>query len=423
MSNLVKNIKENVDMSQYKGVKRVVLAYSGGLDTSIMVKLIQELIGAEVVTLTMDVGQQIDLKAVEKKAKDLGAVKMFTLDARREFVEEYIFPSIKANCMYEGAYPNSTALSRPLIAKHLVEIAGRVDADAIAHGSTGKGNDQVRFDLSIASLNPDLRIIAPVRDWELARDEEVEYAKENNIPFPHSKSPYSTDANLWGRSVECGILEHPEEQAPRDVYSLVTPPEESEETPGYVTIYFEKGVPVRAVTDEKSVKDPIEMIEYLNAYAGKRGVGLVDHMEDRVVGLKSREIYEVPAALTILTAHRDLEKYVFTREENEFKPVIDKLWGELVYKALWYSPLKKELDAFIDKSQERVEGWVKVKLYKGLVQPVARDSKYALYDYKLATYGKETTYTQKDALGFIKLYGLNTALASRVMKDAKSKTK
>lgn len=421
MSDLVKKIKEKVNLDQYRDIKRVVLAYSGGLDTSVMIKLVRDLIGAEVITLTIDVGQQRDLKEIERKAKEIGASKTFTLDAKREFAEEFIFPSIKANCIYEGAYPNSTALSRPLIAKYLVEIAGRVEADAVMHGSTGKGNDQVRFDLSVAALNPNLKVIAPVRDWEMARDDEIEYARENNIPVSSTKSVYSVDENLWGRSIECGILEHPGEQAPRDVYSLVTPPEESDEKPGYVTIYFEKGVPVRVVTDEKSVKEPVEMIEYMNTYAGKRGVGFVDHMEDRVVGLKSREIYEVPAALTFLAAHRDLEKYVFTRDENEFKPVIDKLWGELVYKALWYSPLKKELDAFIDKSQERVEGWVKVKLYKGVVQPVARDSPYALYDFKLATYGKESTYTQKDALGFIRLYGLNTILASKVMRNVKGK--
>ncbi len=419
--NLVEKIKKSIDISQYNGVEKVVLAYSGGVDTSVMVKLLQEVCDADVVTLTLDLGQKEyrkeDLKAMEKKAHMLGAKKHFFIDAKKEFVEGYITKAVKANSLYQGQYPNSTALGRPLIVKHLVEIAEKEGAQAVAHGCTGKGNDQVRFDISALSLKPDLKIIAPVRDWDLKRDEEMEYAKEVGIPLPVSKgSPYSVDANMWGRSVECGVLEKPHEEAPEDALEWCVPAEKAPDKAEKVKLHFEQGELSAVESNGSSVSDKVGMVAFLNELAGKNGVGVIDHMEDRTIGLKSRELYECPAATVVLKAHADLEKYVHTKEENEFKPVVDKLWSECVYKGLWYSPLMNSLNAFVEESQKHVTGWVKLKLYKGNAQVIARGSDYALYDYGLATYNTGTTFNQKDSLGFIKLWGLNTVIANKVRK-------
>ena len=419
--NLAGKIKKSIDVSQYDGIDKVVLAYSGGVDTSVMVRLIQEVCNADVVTLTLDLGQKEykkeDLNAMEKKARMLGAKKHFFIDAKGEFVENYISKAVKANSLYQGQYPNSTALGRPLIVKHLVEIAEKEGAQAVAHGCTGKGNDQVRFDISTLSLKPDLKIIAPVRDWDLKRDEEMEYAKEENIPILVSKgSPYSVDANMWGRSVECGILEKPHEEAPEDVFEWCVLPEKAPNEAEKVKLHFEQGELSSVEADGTSTSDKVGMVALLNEVAGENGVGIIDHMEDRTIGLKSREIYECPAATVVLKAHADLEKYVHTKEENEFKPVVDKLWSECVYKGLWYSPLMNSLNAFVEESQKYVTGWVKMKLYKGNAQVIARSSEYALYDYNLATYNKGTTFNQKDSLGFIKLWGLNTVIANKVRK-------
>ncbi len=418
---LAEKIKKSIDVSQYNGVEKVVLAYSGGVDTSVMVKLIQEVCDADVVTLTLDLGQKEyrkeDLKTMEKKAYMLGAKKHFFIDAKKEFVEGYITKAVKANSLYQGQYPNSTALGRPLIVKHLVEIAEKEGAQAVAHGCTGKGNDQVRFDISTLSLKPDLKIIAPVRDWDLKRDEEMEYAKEVGIPIPVSNgSPYSVDANMWGRSVECGVLEKPHEEAPEDAFEWCIPPEKAPDKAEKLKLHFEQGELSAVESNGSSLSDKVGMVAFLNELAGKNGVGVIDHMEDRTIGLKSREVYECPAATVVLKAHADLEKYVHTKEENEFKPVVDKLWSECVYKGLWYSPLMNSLNAFVDESQKHVTGWVKLKLYKGNAQVIARGSDYALYDYGLATYNKGTTFNQKDSLGFIKLWGLNTVIANKVRK-------
>ena len=417
--NLAEKIKETVDCSQYKDIGKVVLAYSGGVDTSVMVRLIQEVCDADVVTLSLDLGQKEykkeDLEQMREKALSLGAEKHFFVDAKEEFVEGYVSKAVKANSLYQGQYPNSTALGRPLIAKHLVEVAEKEGADAVAHGCTGKGNDQVRFDVSVLSLKPDLKIIAPVRDWDLKRDEEMEYAKEEGISIPVSNgSPYSVDANMWGRSVECGVLEHPHEEAPEDAFEWCVLPEKAPDELTKVKLHFEQGVLSKVEIDGDALSNGIEMVDFLNSIAGKNGVGVIDHMEDRTIGLKSREVYECPAATVILKAHADLEKYVHTKEENEFKPVVDKLWSECVYKGLWYSPLVSALNAFINESQKCVTGWVKLKLYKGNAQVIARSSEYALYDHGLATYNAGTTFNQKDALGFIKLWGLNTVMASKV---------
>ncbi len=385
---------------------RVVLAYSGGLDTSVMICWISEKYNADVITLTVDVGQGVDLKAVEEKALTLGAVKHYSLDAKSEFVTDYIFPAIKANAIYEDKYPLSSALSRPLIALKMVEIAKKEGAKIVAHGCSGKGNDQVRFDITIKALAPDLKVIAPVRDWQLTRDEEIEFAKVRKLPIPLQKrNPYSIDQNLWGRSIECGVLENPENEPPEEVFEWTMPPEKCPDKPEYVTIYFEKGVPCK-INDEEI--DPVLLITKLNKIGGMHGIGRIDHVEDRVVGIKSREVYECPAATILLEAHKDLEKMVLTSHEVTFKKFVDSQWAFLVYAGLWVDPLRNDLEAFINKTQERVTGRVKLKLYKGNLRVVGRSSKYSLYDLKLATYEVGTTFNQSSARGFIKLWGLQS---------------
>jgi len=386
--------------------EKVVLAYSGGLDTSVMIKWIQENYEADVITLTVDVGQGKNLEAIERKALMLGAVKHYSVDAKHEFVVNYIFPAIKANALYEEKYPLSSALSRPLIASKLVEIANKEKASAVAHGCSGKGNDQVRFDITIKSLAPSLKIIAPVREWRLTRDEEIKFAKERGIPISlSSENPYSIDQNLWGRSIECGILEHPDCEPPEEVFEWTLPPEKCPDKPEYVTIEFEHGVPC-ALNEERV--DPVSLIQKLNKIGGMHGIGRIDHIEDRVVGIKSREIYECPAATLLVEAHKDLEKMVLTFHEIAFKRYVDFQWAFLAYSGLWMDPLRNDLEAFIDKTQERVCGKVKLKLYKGNFRVVGRSSPNSLYDLKLATYDVKSTFNQSLACGFIELWGLQS---------------
>jgi len=387
----------------------VVLAYSGGLDTSVMIKLIKEKYGAEVITVTLDVGQQKNIKAIEEKAKSLGVLKHYSIDARHEFSTRHIFPAIKANALYEGKYPVSTALSRPLIASKVVDIAKKEGATAVAHGCTGKGNDQVRFDVTIKSLEPDLKIIAPVREWNLARDEEIKFAKANKIPIPVDiTNPYSVDQNLWGRSIECGVLEYPDQEPPEEVFEWTVSPERSPDKPEYIILKFENGVPT-AINGRNM--DPVELVETLNKVAGENGVGRIDHIEDRLVGIKSREVYECPAATVITEAHKDLEKMVLTRHEVLFKQQIDAQWTFIVYTGLWMDPLREDLEGFINKTQERVYGEVRLKLYKGGVRVVGRSSAFSLYNLNLATYNIETDFDQALSKGFIELWGLPTVLA------------
>jgi argininosuccinate synthase len=396
---------------------KIVLAYSGGLDTSVSVKWIQEKYGVDVITLTVDVGQKDDLRAVAEKANAIGALKHYSMDARREFVEHYVFQGIKANALYQGKYPLSTALARPLIASKLVEVARQEGAVGVAHGCTGKGNDQIRFDLTITALAPDLKIIAPIREWKMSRDEEIEYAKTKGIPLPaEMKKIYSIDQNLWGRSVECGVLEDPSVEPPEDAFDWTVSPEQAPEKPEYVSIAFEDGVPT-AVNEQRV--DAVAMIAKLNAIAGSHGVGRIDHMEDRMIGIKSREVYEAPAATVIIEAHRDLEKAVLTRHELGFKRRVDEEWGFLVYGGLWMDPLKAALDAFIDTTQERVCGAVTVKLYKGGMRVVGRSSPMTLYDVNLATYEGVTTFDQTLAKGFIELWGLQTKAANIVKRTSR----
>jgi argininosuccinate synthase len=398
----------------------IILAYSGGLDTSVLVKWLQEKYDVDLITVTIELGQQTNLKKVEEKAHKLGVKKHYSIDAEEEFVKNHVFPAIKANALYEEKYPMATAVGRPLIVKKLVEIAQKEGATAIAHGCTGKGNDQVRFDVTIKSLAPNLKVMAPVREWGLSRKEEIKYAQEKGIPIPHLSDPYSIDQNIWGRSIECGHLENPEQEPLEEIYTLTVSPEKAPDKPEYVTIKFEDGCPV--ALNGKKMK-PVALIKKLNEIAGKHGVGRVDHIEDRLVGIKSREIYESPAAEVIVEAHKDLEKLVLTRHELEFKKQIDEKWTQLVYKGLWIDPLREALDAFIDKTQERVCGEVKMKLYKGHCGVVGRSSPMSLYDKNLATYEVETAFNQAYAEGFIELWGLPTKVANLLKEKVKKKKK
>jgi len=393
---------------------KVVLGYSGGLDTSVSIKLLQERYEREVITVTVDVGQNRDLDAIVEKAERLGVLKHYSIDAKEEFVKEYVFPAIKANALYEGKYPVSTALSRPLIASKLVEIARKEGATATAHGCTGKGNDQVRFDITIRSLAPDLKIIAPVREGNLTRDKEVEYARKHGIPVNlREEGQYTIDQNLWGRSIGCGVLDNPDQEPPEEVFKWTAPIEKTPREPEYLTIEFVDGVPIK-LDGEKM--DSVHLLEKLNKTAGRHGIGRIDHMEDRLTGIKSREVYECPAATVLLEAHRDLEKTVLTRHELLFKQQIDAQWAFLAYAGLWMDPLREDLDGFIDKTQERVCGEVKLKLHKGGVRVVGRSSPVSLYDLKLATYDAGTTFDQTLAKGFIELWGLPTVLARSLAK-------
>jgi argininosuccinate synthase len=388
---------------------KVVLAYSGGLDTSMMLKWIQEEYDMDVISCIVDVGQGKDLKAVEEKAWNLGVLNHYTFDAKEEFAREYVFPAIKANALYMGTYPVSSSISRPLIAKKVVEVAEVEGAQAVAHGCTGKGNDQVRFDMTFKALNPDLKIIAPVREWKFDRHSQIEWAKEHGVPVPvTADSPYSIDQNLWGRSIEGGILEHPDVRAPSDIWEWTVDVENAPDEPDYVKIGFDAGVPVSIDGEDVG---PVELLQKLNEAGGAHGIGRIEHMEDRVVGLKTRETYETPAAEIVLSAHEDLEKMVLTRHQKMFKFQVENTWATIVYQGLWVDPFKRDLDAFIDSTQENVTGEVTMKLFKGSAKPVARESPLSLYDYNLASFDINTHYDQGDAIGFINLWGLPSVSA------------
>ncbi|MEM4649392.1 MAG: argininosuccinate synthase [Candidatus Bathyarchaeia archaeon] len=391
-------------------VKKIVLGYSGGLDTSVALKWLQEKYNADVITVTVDVGQGKDFSSIEEKAKKIGAYKHYYIDAKEAFVKDYVFPAIKANALYEGKYPLSTALSRPLIASKLVEIAEKEGADAIAHGCTGKGNDQVRFEVTIKALAPNIKIIAPIRDWGISRLEEIEYAKKKGIPIPVDvDKPYSIDENLWGRSIECGVLEDPYIEPPENAFEWTKPLEEAPNKPEVISIEFENGTPIK-FNDEKF--NPVELIEKLNFICGLHSVGRIDHIEDRVIGIKSRELYECPAATALIEAHKDLEKLTLTKHELSFKMFVDIQWSFLAYAGLWVDPLKEALDAFINETQKKVSGIVKLKLYKGSVQVVGRSSPFSLYNMNLATYSAESAFNQKWSEGFIEIWSLPSKLAA-----------
>jgi argininosuccinate synthase len=388
---------------------KVVLAFSGGLDTSVCVRYLQVEHKMDVITVTVDCGQNDDFEDIQARSESLGAIEHVYIDAKRDFVKNYVEKSIKANGLYQGKYPLATALSRPLIATNIMTIAHKEGANYVSHGCTGKGNDQVRFDLSFRAIDSGIEIIAPIRDKNLTRDAEIKYARDNNIPINEETKKYSIDLNIWGRAVEGGQLEDPEFEVPRDALLLVNA--DSDNSVEYIEFEFDRGIPISV--DQK--KMPLyDIIVYTNEKVGKHGVGLIDHVEDRIVGIKSREVYEAPAALAIVEAHKDLEKIVLTNYELEFKQLADERWGWLTYSGLWYDPLREDLDTFIDATQKRLTGKVKMKLQNRSLNVVGRKSKYSLYNNALATYKSGSTFDQRLAKGFIELWGMQTILANNL---------
>ena len=393
-----------------------ILAFSGGLDTSVVVKYLQEEHDMDVITVTVDVGQGDDHKKIAGKAKKLGVKKHYNIDAKKEFVEKYIFPSIKANALYQKKYCLATALARPLIAEKVLEIAQKEKVDALAHGCSGKGNDQVRFDITLRS-GSDLPIIAPIRDKNLDRVTELKFAEKHGIQIDSVAKRFSIDQNLWGRAIEGGVLEDPFKEPPDDAFIWVKT-KNLPDKPTYLEIKFDKGIPVEV--DGKKI-DSIKLIDYINKKAGAAGVGIVDHIEDRVVGIKSREVYETPAATCLIEAHQDLEKMVHTKHQNKFKSLIDDEWAYLAYSGLWQDPLKDDLDGFIEISQRSVSGTVKLKLFKGGYRVVGRKSNMSLYSHKVATYGTESTFDQRLAKGFVELWGIQSTEANKLQKKRSRK--
>jgi len=397
-------------------VRRVLLLYSGGLDTSVMLKWIQEKYDAEVVALTVDLGQPgEDYEVIRGKALELGAIDARIVDAREEFAGEYVVPAIKANAIYGLGYPLFTALGRPLIATKAVEIARETGCDTIAHGCTGKGNDQVRIEATIATVAPELKVIAPVRSWQMGREEEIAYAREHGIKVKGGTEmgvPYSIDDNLWGRSSEGRWIEDLDHAPEDDVFQLVTRPEDAPDEAEVVTLEFERGVPVALNGSRLAL---VELLEQAGAIGARHGVGIVDHIEDRIVGLKVRDIYEVPAAAIVLTAHQELEKLVCTIHQNQLKPVLDQKWAYLVYAGLWLEPLRSDLDAYMEAANEQVTGEIGLKLYKGSVRVITRSSPNAVYDAQLATFAESGgLFSQAASPGFIELWSLQSRMAWRI---------
>ncbi len=396
-------------------VKRVLLLYSGGLDTSVMLKWIQDRYGAEVVCLTVNLGQPgEDYAVIEDKARRLGALECHVIDARERFARDFVAPAIKANALYGDGYPLFTALGRPLIAELAVEQARTSGCDTIAHGCTGKGNDQVRIEATVATLAPELRTIAPVRAWQMGREEEIAYAREHGIPVKGGTevAPYSIDDNLWGRSSEGRWIEDLARAPEDDVFQLVTRPEEAPDEAELVSVEFEAGVPVGLNGERLEL---VELLERAAAIGARHGVGIVDHIEDRIVGLKVRDIYEVPAAAILLSAHRELEKLVGTIHQNQFKPSLDQKWAYLVYAGLWWEPLRSDLDAYMDAVNAQVTGTIGLKLYKGSARVVTRSSPNAVYDADLASFAESGgLFSQAASPGFIELWSLQSRMAHRI---------
>ncbi|EMV4664766.1 argininosuccinate synthase [Listeria monocytogenes] len=389
--------------------EKIVLAYSGGLDTSVAIQWLVES-GYEVIACCLDVGEGKNLGFIKEKAITVGASESYTIDAKEEFAEDFALIALQAHAYYEGKYPLISALSRPLIAKKLVEVARQEGASAIAHGCTGKGNDQVRFEVAIHALAPDLKVVSPVRDWKWSREEEINYAKEHNIPVPIDlDNPFSIDQNLWGRSNECGVLENPWTTPPEAAYDLTVSLEDAPDTPDIVEITFDAGIPISLNGENMSLAN---LILTLNEIAGKHGVGRIDHIENRLVGIKSREVYECPAAVTLITAHKELEDLTFVREVAHFKPIIEQKISETIYNGLWFSPLTEALVAFLKSTQKFVNGTIRVKLFKGHAIVEGRKSPNSLYDENLATYTSSDTFDQDAAVGFIKLWGLPTKVSA-----------
>ena len=389
-----------------------------------MIKWLQEMYGAEIYTFTADLGQEFAdpsrFKEIEEKAYKLGVVKHFTVDLKEKFVKEYVFPTIKANGLYQGVYPLSSAIGRPLIAIEAVKIAKQEGISVVAHGCTGKGNDQIRLNITAKAYAPEMEVLQPIIEWNMGRDEELKYAQQQGIPISNQNKKYSTDENLFGRSAECDILDHPDVEPPEDSNEWTTAPENAPDEAEYVTINFEKGEPV-GLNGKKM--NCVELIRELHELGCKHGVGRIEHMEDRAIGLKSRETYEAPTALILIKAHEDLEKYVCTKHENSFKTIVDQRWTELAYEGLWVDPLRDALEAFINEINKRVTGSVKVKLFKGSARVVARESPYGLYDLNLATYETKSSFNQRLSYGFIPLFGLQSRMGFKIKNELYRKEK
>ncbi|OGS42625.1 MAG: argininosuccinate synthase [Euryarchaeota archaeon RBG_16_62_10] len=402
--------------AQPKEKDKILLAYSGGLDTSVAIHWLKEKYGCDVVAVTIDVGQSDDLKDAMRRAKAIGASRSWVIDAKKEFVEEYVLPALKANALYEGNYPLGTAIARPLMVKKLVNMAKKLECGAIAHGCTGKGNDQVRFEVSIMALAPEMNIIAPTRDWKMSREEEISYANEHGIPVPVSvEAPYSIDESIWSRAIECGVLEDAWIEPPEDIFEWTKGSGKSPDHAEYIEIGFYHGKPVSLNGAQMPLLD---LIYKLNEIAGNHGVGRIDHIENRLVGIKSREVYEAPAATVLIKAHQDLESLVMTKDLLHYKKVVEQHYADLVYNGLWFSPLKEALDVFIEKTQELVTGTVKLKLFKGSAVVVGRESTFSLYNTSLSTYDKGDAFDHSAAKGFIYVWGLPLKVASQVKASA-----
>jgi len=396
---------------------KVVLAYSGGLDTSIIIPWLIENYGYEVIAMAADVGQGEELEPLNEKAIKTGASKIYIEDLKKEFVEDYIYPTLKAGAVYEGKYLLGTSMARPLIAKRMVEIAKKEGAEAVAHGATGKGNDQVRFELAIKALAPELKIIAPWREWDIrSREDAIDYARARGIQVPVSRErPYSMDRNLWHLSHEGVDLEDPWNEPKEDILLLITPPEKAPDKPTYVEIEFERGIPVKV---DGEALDPVALIEKLNIIAGKNGVGIADMVENRLVGMKSRGVYETPAGTVLYQAHRELELLTLDRATLHFKEIVAARYAELVYDGVWFAPIREALDAFVDSTQRTVTGTVRMKLYKGSCTPAGTKSPYSLYNQELSTFSRDEIYNQRDAEGFINLFGLPLKVRALMEKNA-----
>ncbi|HEX9614930.1 MAG TPA: argininosuccinate synthase [Bacteroidota bacterium] len=402
--------------------QRIAVAYSGGLDTSVIVKWLQERYDAEIITVTGNLGQKKEISGLAQKAYKTGARKVYIQDLRDEFVEEYLWPSLKAGALYEHTYPMATSIGRPLLAKALVEVARRERCTAVAHGCTGKGNDQVRFEAAVAALAPELKVLAPLREWEFkSREEEIAYCEKYKIPVTVTKeNPYSIDENVWGTSIECGVLEDPMAEPPEDAYQRTISPAQAPDKPTYVTIEFSNGIPT--ALNGKSMKG-FDLIDRLNGIAGANGVGRMDLVENRLVGIKSREVYEAPAAVTLHFAHREIERLTLEKEVMHYKEKLATDYATLIYNGLWFSPLREAFDAFINETQKVVNGLVRLKLYKGNIDIAGRKSPNSLYDTKLATYTIEDQFDHKASEGFIKIYTLPLKTFYRVNRNGTAKAK
>ena len=391
-------------------VDKIVLAFSGGLDTSVAVPWLKEQYGAEIITLTMDLGM-VDLDAIRSRALAVGASKALTIDAQDTLVEEFIFPTLQAGAIYEGAYPLATALGRPLIARCLAQAALTEGASAVAHGCTGKGNDQVRIDVGVAALAPGVRVIAPIRDWGMSREDELDYARERNLPISPSRSRFSTDENLWGRSAEAGELEDPNLEPPEEAFEWTKPVNETPSGPTYLEIHFEQGIPTAV---DGAAMNGAALIRHLNTIAGENGVGRIDHVENRLVGIKSREIYEAPAAVLLHAAHQSLEAMTLSKDQARTKARLAQEYADIVYNGLWFTAHRRDLDAYVQSTQRCVTGDIRVRLHRGACTVVGRQAPQALYQHQLATYDRGDEFDHSAAEGFISIYGLPVRIQNRV---------